>query len=161
MTGSMSSLAERPDCIHEVAEIYFLEWGWHFADEWAKPDAASIESDLRENYTHDTFVLTHTDAHGNTELIGTVALLPEDLKGCPRTPWLTCLYVRPEYRRRGYGVQLMNHVLCSYKTLHGEAAKVYLWCYEEASRDWYLRNGWSVVEETDYRGEALAYVLCK
>ena len=158
----ISSLAHEPAFAAEIANIYYNEWGWHYAEEWGLPDAPSIETDLRANYMSDTFVLVNSQ----DTLVGTVALLAEDLRCCSQlTPWLTCLYVKPEHRNRGYGRMLISYALTRHATslpistrANSIARKVYLWAYEKTTHDWYVMNGWVPDRTLVYRGNP-AYVL--
>lgn len=140
-------LSAHPHLADEIGRIYFQEWGWHFADEWFKYSVEDIVQDLRENYMDATYVGLE-----NGELVGTVALLDQDLKArSDLGPWATCLYVRPPYRNMGYGRELLDHV---------GRGTTYLWCSNPRERDMYQRWGFSLVEELPYDG-APAYVMVR
>jgi GNAT superfamily N-acetyltransferase len=147
--------------VRRVAEIYFQEWGWHFADEWDLHTVDAIEADLREQYLDETFVMIHDDS-----FIGTVALLPSDLRAFDDNdmrllneqsgPWVTCLYVAPEYRGKGYGSRLLNFMV-DYANADQQMG-CYLWCYTEKERDWYTRHGFRHFQTIPYH-EKTAFVM--
>lgn len=135
--------------VPKIAVVYLQEWGWHYRDEWGITTLEEMIKDLVDNYLDDTLVLLQGD--GNW--IGTVALLQEDSKSHTHMgPWVTCLYVKPAFRRMGYGRMLVNTVSCDKDT--------YLWCYTEREKELYMRWGFTVTEEFTYHGKK-AYVLRK
>jgi GNAT superfamily N-acetyltransferase len=82
--------------------------------------------------------------------VGMVSLKEHDLTSHRNlTPWLSALYVIPQYRRRGIAVRLIDTVLCfaqvqEYNSVHlfTDHRKInYLTRY-------YLNRGWEIVEHT-------------
>jgi len=134
-----------------VASVYEKEWGWHFVEEWGLHNAAEIADDLRTNFASCTYVML-SDYDGS--LIGTVALLPEDLQTHKHIkPWITCLWVDPAYRGRGIGRCLAEHAVREAKT-----NTVYLWCTSVHERDLYMHWGCEIVDEVVYNG-GVAWVM--
>jgi predicted N-acetyltransferase YhbS len=140
-----------PGVLEAVAAVYLDEWGWHYAQEWDVVGLAAMIDDLRRNdYASDTYVILCPES---SELVGTVALLACDLRSHAHLrPWVSCLWVAPQHRRRGIGRRLVDHVVSA---VEGNA---FLWCYSVRERDRYARWGFELLEETSYRGEP-AYVM--
>lgn len=143
-------LSTAKEYIEEVASIYFQQWGWHYSEDWNIKTKDSIIQDLQENCLDSTYILVAD----NKSLIGTVALLNEDLRSHMHLgPWLTCLYVYPQYRNKGYGQTLLTYAMhaCPSNT-------IYLWSYAQETFIWYQKHGWVKYEEIKYNGRP-AYIL--
>lgn len=150
MTLLIVPLQTVPQFIEEIATIYETEWGWHYREEWDMHSKIEIERDLRKNCLDKTYVLVSED---RSEWIGTVALLDQDLRiRSHLTPWLTCLYVHPKYRRQKCGAYLLQYIMYTFPQ------KMYLWCYEEPLMHWYEKHGWKLREITVYR-KMVAYIM--
>lgn len=134
-----ASLREHEDLVPTLASIYIEEWGWHFSSEWDIMTLEDMIEDIRQNYLDTTYV-----AFIDKVFVGTVALLDADLKSHMHLkPWMTCLYVQPEFRRRGIGRKLVDFVC---KTV----PSCYLWCYEEREKNTYLKWEFKIVEAFQY-----------
>ncbi|WP_229522421.1 GNAT family N-acetyltransferase [Paenibacillus monticola] len=73
------------------------------------------------------------------KIIGSYALLRSELNSRQDlSPWLACLFVEPEYRRKNIGVQLQNHSINQVRLKGYE--KLYL-CTDLT--DYYERNNWN------------------
>lgn len=139
-----------PQFIPEIASIYFIEWGWHFEDEWDINTLAGIQSDLEAHYLDHTYVLC---THDKKEMIGTVAILPDDLLSHSYlSPWMTCLYVKPKYRERNYGSYLLECIKRQYPD------RLYLWCIDTKLVEWYAGRGWNLHEVAFYKNLP-AYIM--
>ena len=137
----MALLRAVPWFLKEIAEIYLEEWGWHFRDEWGVNDKTEMMEDLKDNFMDATLVL-----YDDITLVGTVALLPDDLKSHMHLgPWVTCLYVKEAWRCKGLGKMLVESVASGKTT--------YLWCYTLKEMTRYKKWGYELVETVIYGGE--------
>jgi GNAT superfamily N-acetyltransferase len=146
--ASIVSLDACPAGVLEaVAGVYLAEWGWHYAQEWDVVGLDAIVDDLRRNeHASQTFVVL---APGQ-ELVGTVALMAFDLRSHTHLrPWVSCLWVAPQHRRRGLGRHLMDHAV---RLAAGQGEDAYLWCYSARERDTYVRWGFQLLEDTSCHG---------
>jgi GNAT superfamily N-acetyltransferase len=135
----VESLKEHQELLSTIANIYMQEWGWHFSCEWDIVTLEDMIQDIRDNYLDTTYV-----AFVDKVFVGTVALLDADLKSHMHLkPWVTCLYVRPEFRKRGIGKQLVD-LICK------DATSCFLWCYEEHEKNTYMNWNFKIVEEFQY-----------
>lgn len=139
-----------PHFVPEISAIYFIQWGWHFDDEWNLDTLESIREDLEKHYLDHTYVLCTLN---KKELIGTVALLPDDLLSHSHlTPWMTCLYVKPMYRNKKYGRYLLESISRLYDN------RMYLWCTDRGLVEWYATMGWNLREVVFYKNTP-AYIM--
>ncbi len=106
---------------------------------------AGMVAHMRSRHVRNTFVAL--TAQGG--IVGTVALLEEDLR-----PWVACRWVAPQHRRKGVGRRLVDHA-----TDKTDGSTCHLWCYAERERDMYARWGFELLEEARYRDEQPAYVM--
>ena len=82
-------------------------------------------------------------------LIGSASLVEHDMPGREDlSPWIASVYVRPEYRRKGVGTRLMQHVEAIARDLGIER----LYLFTPDMRPFYETLGWVVLEEAVYRG---------
>lgn len=149
-----TSLEINPQFTKEVATIYFQEWGWHFEKDFNLVTYQEIRQDLEDHFLAYTYVLF--DEVSN-QLVGTVALLPEDLKHpmvARLNPWITCLYVKPEYRGQGYAKALFQNLLKKSK-----CKTFYAWTHEKTKCDKYELKGWKLLFVLHYEQNRIAYIL--
>ena len=89
--------------------------------------------------------------------VGTAGLIGSDLDSRPElTPWLAAMYVEPQWRGRGYALDLIGAV---------EAAAVRsgyrrVWLYTYVAEGLYLKAGWRSVERFE-EGGAPAVLMCR
>ncbi len=120
-----------------LKRIYVQEWLDHYQQEW--DGVNTIEEDLALNQS--TIYLLFDNRY---HFVGTVAVLDQDMKDSPHSPWLTCLYVEPSRRNFGYARMLVNHVLQQTDI----PRPLYLWCHEK-NKGLYEHLGWSLVKQTE------------
>jgi GNAT superfamily N-acetyltransferase len=140
----ISRLCDKPWLVRRVAEIYLAEWADHYESEWGISTLEDMMDDLRNNYLLDTFVATDMDSG---DLVGTVALLEEDLRTHAHlgTQWISCLYVEPWYRSLGVAKKLVKHVV----GIADPERNIYIWCYDPALQSAYERMGAKRVTSAD------------
>jgi GNAT superfamily N-acetyltransferase len=105
----IEQLAERPDLLSVVADWIYHQW-------WTSVDGASVEKLsqlLRAHLVLDQIPLTLV-ASLDSRPVGTATLLTHDVgteEWPDLSPWLSALYVVPQYREHGIGTALVNATL--------------------------------------------------
>lgn len=142
----VSVLADRPDLARAVGKACFDEW----------PDVAIADFGIgsADEFTDDLLrrgklvLVAHSPAG---EFVGTVTLHPGDMPNHrpELTPWMACLFVVPEHRRKGVGGLLVR---CVHLAAHAQGVpRVFLWAESNASCvGLYKRHGWTVRETIYY-----------
>ena len=141
----ISFLADRPECIPELAPWLHAEWGW-FTPESVLSDRVAK---LREHLNRDQLPLALV-AHANGVLLGTAALRALDMDTrVELTPWLAAVYVTPPARGRGVGARLVARIEAEARRLGFRI--VHLVTFDKAR--YYAKRGWEELERTSYRDE--------
>ncbi|AMZ74166.1 MULTISPECIES: GNAT family N-acetyltransferase [Pseudomonas] len=84
------------------------------------------------------------------QLLGGASLASNDLPDRPELgPWLACVFITPEARRRGLAAQLIEGI-CSHAR---EAGIITLFLHTHSQRDYYARLGWEVLERFEAWGK--------
>lgn len=130
----IKNLAKRKDLVKQIATWLWDEWGsmhnYNFFE-------ALVKNCLREDDLPQLF-----GAFTDGELIGTVALIRNDLMSRQDlTPWLSGLYIAPAFRGRGVGALLLDYVVKKAEELGYPA--VYLGSLHIG---YYENKGWSFLE---------------
>jgi GNAT superfamily N-acetyltransferase len=88
-------------------------------------------------------------AHEHGVVLGTAALRTTDLPGHDHlTPWLSGVFVLPEYQRRGIGTALCSHVeSCALQMGHRQ---LYLFTIDQQAL--YRRVGWQFLDKGTWMG---------
>lgn len=149
MEYSVSSLSDRPQFAMDVGYSCFEEW----------PEIAAIDFGLTcaDDFVDDLSNLTkvlvaHTDLD---EFVGTVSLrhssdMPNHLPDLKN--WMSCLFVREDYRKNGIGSRLVSCVCDA--ALELGIPILYL-SSEESNVMFYRRLGWVDKQKIDYYGQTL------
>ena len=146
-TIKVINLATHPEYIKIVAKRYFDEWdkkGWRTLD--------SIIYRITHSLKKNTIPQTFLAVQGKNKPIWIVSLRFGDLTTRPDlSPWLSYLYVLPEYRKIGVWTILQKHILKTAKKLG------YTYIYLCTKWEWYYeRTGWKFIEKSPHRtGEKL------
>lgn len=139
------NIKTHPEFIPEVALWLFNEWG-HLTP------GSSLERSmqrLRERCVKDTIPLTFV-AIENGQPVGTISLVPDDLKTRPDlTPWIAAVFVAPSARNRGIGSQLMKFA----EQQARELGYTRLYLFTPNKQRMYARLDWERMEDVEYRGE--------
>jgi len=99
-------LCKNPEYIDTVASWIYDEFVIKTNGSISYKEVVEYLSKTNEQDYTMTFV-----AINDNECIGTVSIFENDLQNQKiLTPWLASLYVSPNYRRKGVGEQLINHV---------------------------------------------------
>ena len=127
-------LAQHKDQIHKVAR-------W-LCDEFGKKDSMGFYKSILNHSLSETNLPQTFLALDEGKPVGTVGLWRCDMVSRQDLyPWLAALYVLPEYRNKGVGKQLQNHLLEYAKTLDYE--EIYLYTDLE---NYYEKIGWEPVD---------------
>jgi N-acetylglutamate synthase-like GNAT family acetyltransferase len=79
----------------------------------------------------------------NDQLLGGAALATNDLPERPELgPWLACVFIAPQARKRGLAEQLIEGI-CSAAKANG-TTRLYLHTHDR--NDYYAKRGWQVLE---------------
>jgi GNAT superfamily N-acetyltransferase len=138
-TVNLSTLAEHPELVDQLAEWHHETWGQLYGDLWTLADA---HKELRAQTV--SYPVTLIALHpSNGELMGSVSAIDEDVPGFDDlySPWLASLFVRPEFRRSGIGRMLVAALEAhmaglGYSRLH---------LVTPHHRAWYEPLGWTTV----------------
>jgi GNAT superfamily N-acetyltransferase len=135
-------LIDHPQYIPIVQTIVRQEWNKYLIHEYGDAGLYTINP---EQY----FIVTQ-----GTALVGFAAVYPCDLPSLyPQySPWLTDVYVFPEYRRKQVASGLVNDICAQYPN------ELYLWCKVEMV-SFYTALGWSVLHEAVYLGEEICVLV--
>ncbi len=96
---------------------------------------------LSENFIPSTFIAK------DKKLLGSAAIVKNDMETRPElSPWLASVYVAPQYRNRGVGTELINHVI--EKARLNNINKLYLFTPDQ--KLFYQRLGWHIIGEEVY-----------
>lgn len=125
-------LCNVPKFIDTIVEHLWCEW---HEDYIAFTEYTSYEK-LKIFYSNlGTHMPTAYVMHSDDELLGMCLIDVEDMQMCPHlTPWLACLYVLPEHRKKGNGSQLLQYVLAKH-------TKLYLWTFTPELAIYYNKFG--------------------
>jgi len=135
-------LADRREFIPIVARWHHTEWGHLRPGETVEDRAVRVERDCGHREVPTTFVALAGD-----QCLGSASLVACDMDIRPTlTPWLSGVFVAPEYCRRGVGATLVERVVQEARAL-GQSR---LYLYTPCSGALYLRLGWWVAERTFY-----------
>lgn len=143
------SLRENQKYLNEVMELCIKEWG-------SQESKENIESKIKEkankflNYestVYDTLILV------DKELIGFISLCKTDGEEYQNlTPWYATMYVKEEYRGKGYS-KVLNEAILNYANEKG-FKKIYL---KTDLNDYYEKFG-AVYIASLKNGEKLYYI---
>jgi predicted N-acetyltransferase YhbS len=141
----IAPLVERPELAAQVAAWGFAEWGHLNPGQTLEQRVIRIQGKMNVDRVPVAFVAL--DDEGG--IIGTAALIFDDLEGDPRNPWLASVYVPPEQRRKGIASALVRSVEDTARRLG--YSRLYL--FTSTAPDLYAGLGWRPLERRDYRGE--------
>jgi N-acetylglutamate synthase-like GNAT family acetyltransferase len=137
-------LADHPEHLPRLAV-------WHHEYFSVYNPVASLEGRIRklESRSRKGAIPTTVVALLADKLVGSASLIEHDMESRQDlSPWISTVYVHPDYRRRGIGTRLVKH-------LEGVAERLgfeRLYLFTPDMRPFYETFGWSVLEETQHRG---------
>jgi len=138
----ISYLADHPDVIPILSEWFYREWAYLHPDR-SKDDFYRL---ISERTNKSKIPLTLVVFEGE-ELIGTACLKISDMDTKPElSPWLSGLYVKESWRRRGVGAVLVKEI----ESTAIELGIAHLYLYTPESKKFYSELGWHEMENEDY-----------
>ena len=137
----IATLAENQHYYKEVSKMIYQEFVLGTSSKMTLKDV----EDFFENTNVDVFPITFISIIDN-ECIGTVSVYENDFKERPQySPWLASLYVKPKYRDKKIGQQLITYLISHLKTLN--FSEVYL--KTENASEYYKKIGWKLIESVN------------
>jgi N-acetylglutamate synthase-like GNAT family acetyltransferase len=124
---------------------------WHHEFFSAYNPGASLEGRIRklESGSLKGSIPTTVVALLADKLVGSASLVERDMESRQGlSPWISTVYVHPDYRRRGIGARLVRYLEGDAKRLGFER----LYLFTPDMRPFYETFGWTVLEETQHRG---------
>jgi predicted N-acetyltransferase YhbS len=130
-------LVDYPECIPQLAQWLFEEWGSILGETTADARIKKLHAHLNRDELPIAWV-----AHANGQVLGTAALRVHDLEGREDlTPWLGGVFVGSQFRRRGIGAALCATVEDAARSRGIQT--LYLFTLDKQA--WYSRLGWTVL----------------
>lgn len=129
-------LKNYPEYINKLKELYWDEWSDSLKTE------LNIKCFSEFNLSNDIIFYIVLD---NNNLVGSIALSPLDLNTndtCSNlTPWLSYVYILPEYRNKGIASKMIKWFLEK-----ENIRPMYLWC-KHSLETFYEQFGFKVIEK--------------
>lgn len=143
------NLLECSHFIPTIAQWHFAEWHALFPHKSVEDFAADLRESLQQDGIPQTWVLL--DAHG--EAAGTASLLLSDMTTNQQlSPWLANIYIHPLQRGKGFGKQVVLHVMAEAR--QRELTKLYL--FTEDQQAFYEKLGWELHHREFYENHWVA-----
>lgn len=137
------NLSQEPHHIPTLAQWHQAEWANLNPGQTLEHRIEKMQNYLSNQFVPSTFIYKHEG-----QLAGSAAIIQSDMDTRPElTPWLASVYVAAEFRRRGIGGKLVEHVMRQAKA--AGIAKLYLFTPDQA--DFYKKLGWTAMGEETYR----------
>jgi GNAT superfamily N-acetyltransferase len=129
------------------------EWGHSFLEATFE----ELIADLARRTTPGTIPATFVALQGDTP-VGTASLVEHDMSTrLELSPWLSAVFVPPEFRNRGIGSKLVRRAMQEAETLGVD--QLYLFTPDKAN--FYTRLGWNILEHMNYHGQEVAVMRYK
>jgi len=120
------------------------EWEHSFLEATFEELVSELEGRATLYRIPETFVALEGD-----RLVGTASIVKHDMSTRSElSPWLSAVYVPPEFRNRGIGSKLVRKAMQEAEILG--VKRLYL--YTPDRMRFYTRLGWNIVEQTRYHG---------
>ena len=144
-----------------MIEIFWLSERMQHCAELAQWIHAQFPYEFREQTLGDWYAeLSVGQSHGawrsliaveGDRLLGSASLADDDLPSRPElSPWLACVYVRPECRGQGLAERLIELICLHARDLGHD--RLFLHTHDRA--DYYARRGWQSLEAFEAYGES-------
>ena len=140
-------ISQRPECIEEISDWHYQEWR-HLYPSLTRDDfRRDIQDSLESGLIPGTWVLEK-----DGQIIGTASLQADIIESrSVKSPWLSNVYIREDYRGQGLGRSMVQQVL---EQLAGSGLEQLL-LYTEDQPDFYAALGWELVSTESYQDKQL------
>ena len=146
-------LADHPELAPTIAAWHWAEWGHTDPGGSLEAWTAGIAKRARRGEIPTTLV-----AFVDGELAGSTSLVEYDMDiHRDLTPWVSGVYVAPEYRGSGVGTRLI-------RAAEDAAASIgvgRLYLYTSSAEPFYARLGWETIRHDRYGGESVAIMAAR
>ena len=137
----IATLADNQHYYKDVSKMIYQEFVLGTSSKMTLKDVENFFG----NTNVDVFPITFISIIDN-ECIGTVSVYEHDFKERPQySPWLASLYVKPKYRDKKMGQQLITYLISHLKALN--YSELYL--KTENASEYYKKLGWKLVESVN------------
>ncbi len=151
MSFTIELLADHVDLVPTIARWHWDEWGCLDHDGSLESWTANLAT-----YTLRDAIPTAFVAIEGISPVGSVSLVKHDMSiYAELSPWLSGLYVRPEFRRQGIGAALVKRVVKAAAELGVDR----LYLYTHPAPQFYARLGWREVTRDRYDGQDIT-IMC-
>lgn len=93
------------ELLDDVMDMIYDEWGKDFSSPKEEKLNKLKQPILKSENFPQVYLLKE-----NEKNIGSFSILEHELKGSDLSPWLACVVVNKQYRGKGYGNILLNHI---------------------------------------------------
>ncbi|MFL6610379.1 MAG: GNAT family N-acetyltransferase [Pseudomonas sp.] len=137
-------LVNHMDKCNLMAEWLYREFTYEFAHQSFGHWQQEFSAGQRDGRWKCLIALEHD------QLLGGASLANDDLPERPDLgPWLACVFVHPDARRRGLAARLIEGI-CNHGKETGFAT---LYLHTHSERDYYAKLGWEVLERFEAWGK--------
>ena len=151
---SFHFLIHKPEYIEEMARIFYNEWQDTYHS-FGLNNLQDVMQDMKDNHAanHDQIpILLIALDKNNQNLVATAGMekcdVPANNPYYNTTPWMACVYTKPEYRGKGIAKFMVNKLL--------EFAKkqnyTHVWLWTENATSLYEKLGFHLVETIKHIG---------
>lgn len=135
-----------------IAKWIYDEWAYVYPQKSLQDIQRTLISRINEREMPITLV-----AHDERGVLGTASLKAEDLEiSSELTPWISSVYVQPDYRGEGVGTALAGEI----EKISGELGYRRIHLFNPISQGVFEKLGWTMVQTMQYGGKELA-ILAK
>jgi GNAT superfamily N-acetyltransferase len=129
-----------PEFAEKVRELFWNEWSESLKKEFHINDYS--EYHLNSNITFYIAIEYLENQDKDKKLVGTIGLAPSDLDELYHlTPWMSYVYILPEYRNKGIADKMIKWYLEKIKI-----RPLYLWC-KHPLESFYSKFGFEIIED--------------
>ena len=145
------NIKEKQEYIEEIAKLSKLEWAEYDTEEELNNKIEETINKIKNNLDNPSYCkLVLLD---NDNLVGFISIFPTDGDECQElTPWYATMYVKKEYRGKGYSKILNDAILKEAKTRGFK--KIYL---KSELKNYYEKFGAKYIKDLQ-NGEKLYYI---
>lgn len=145
---TIAYLADHPEFISTLAKWHHEEWAYLRPGESLEGRTARLRK-----CCHHRQIPTVIVAFTASILYGSAMLVANDMETRMEwSPWLAGVFVLREHRRGGIGTALVRRIVEEATGLGVQR----LYLYTSSAEHFYARQGWALIEHTNYRGADVA-----